>query len=138
MTRKEVSALKKGHFEMVKKELAYVGVAYVASLFIFKVAFFEQDLLTLFRLVSSLFWLYVLPGYSMMLYWKGNLSLLERSVVGTSLSFAVVGMLSYYLGLFGLNISYHVFVLPFLFIAGGLYFSTFNEGGKEIKNIKEQ
>jgi uncharacterized membrane protein len=112
-------ALKKEVFELVKKELKYIGILFLLVLIIFKIAFFKENLVVLFRSVISLFWLFVLPGYFIMLYWKEKLKFLERFIIGIALSAAIIGMSSYYLGLIGLNIKYHAIILPPILILIG-------------------
>lgn len=109
-------ALKKEAFEAIKKEMQYLGLAFIIALIIFKIAFYNEKLLILFRFVLSLFWLFVLPGYFVMLHWSANLDFIERLIIGTALAAGVIGSFSYYLGLFGLHIKYHAIVLPIAII----------------------
>ncbi|MBU90221.1 hypothetical protein CMO94_01660 [Candidatus Woesearchaeota archaeon] len=115
----ELIALKKEVFEQVKEELKYIGILFLLVLIIFKIAFFKEEIIVLLRNVLSLFWLFALPGYSIMLYWKEKLGFLERFVIGIVLSTAIIGISSYYLGLIGLNIKYHTIVLPLVLILIG-------------------
>ncbi len=112
--------MKKEVFDTVKKEFKFIGILFLLALVIFKIAFFKEDLMILFRTVLSLFWLFALPGYFIMLYWKEKLEFTERFVVGILLSAAITGILSYYIGLLGLNIKYHMFVLPLVLIVSGI------------------
>ncbi|MBI2135297.1 hypothetical protein HYU09_04870 [Candidatus Woesearchaeota archaeon] len=112
--------MKKEAFEIIKKEAIYLGLLILLALAIFKIAFFREDLLVLSRTVLSLFWLFVIPGYVIMLYWSEKLGFVERFVIGIFVSASVVGILSYYLGLIGLNIKYHAVVLPIVLILSGI------------------
>ena len=62
--------MKKELFELVKKEFKHIVVLLALGLIIFKIAFFKEELIVIFRYVLSLFWLFVLPGYFIMLYWQ--------------------------------------------------------------------
>lgn len=112
-------ALKKEIFELIKKEAVYMAVLVLAALLIFKIAFYKENIVVLLRIAASMFWLFVLPGYFMMLYWHGKLNFLERCIIGTIIAASAVGITSYYLGIFGLNIKYHTFLLPPILIAAG-------------------
>lgn len=116
-----VIVLKKELFNLVKKELQYIGILFVVALVMFKVVFFKENLIVIFRVVLSLFWLFILPGYFLMLYWKEKLEFIERFIIGIALSLAVVGTLSYYLGLFGLHIKFQTIILPLVLIAAGIW-----------------
>ena len=113
--------MKKEVFNYIIKELMYVGLLFLLALVVFKIAFFKENLTVLIRMVLSLFWLFVLPGYFIMLYWKEKLGFIERFVVGIFISASVVGIASYYLGLFGLNIKYHTILLPLALIVLGIF-----------------
>jgi hypothetical protein len=108
--------LKKETFEFLKKEKFYIGLLFLLALIIFKIAFFKENLSVLFRNVLSLFWLFILPGYFVMFYWKERLEFIERFIIGIALAAGVIGMFSYYIGLIGLNIKYHTFILPTILI----------------------
>ena len=115
--------MKKEIFELVKKELQYIGILFLLVLIVFKIAFFKENFIVLFRSVLSLFWLFALPGYFIMLYWKEHLGFTERFVIGIAISAAIIGIFSYYLGLIGLNIKFHHILLPILLIIIGIFFN---------------
>ena len=112
-----MTALKKEVFNLLMKELKYIGALFLLALIIFKMAFYKENLIILFRNVLSLFWLFVLPGYFIMIYWNEKLEFAERFIIGIILSAAIIGILSYYIGLIGLNIKYHAVVLPLILIS---------------------
>ncbi len=110
-----------GRFEEIKKELLYVGIALIGLIVILKVAFYKESLFVVLKMALSLFWLFIVPGYFLMLFWKERLDFVSRFVLGTALCFAVMGILSYYAGLLGLHIKYHVWIFPPLLILLGGY-----------------
>ena len=112
--------MKKEVFNQARKELKYIGILFLIVLIIFKIAFFKEDTVVLLRNVLSLFWLFVLPGYFIMFYWKEQLGFVERFVIGVAITAAIIGISSYYLGLIGLNIKYHSVVLPLILIFIGV------------------
>ena len=112
--------MKKGIFEEAGKELANIGLLFLLSLAIFKIVFFKENLLILLRSALSLFWLFVLPGYFAMLYWKEKLDFAERIVAGSILCAALIGIAGYYISLIGLNIKYNAVLLPLAIIIIGV------------------
>ena len=120
----ELIALSKALFDFVKKESAYLGVLFLALLLILKIVFFKDNFTVLVKYAVSLFWLFILPGYSAMLYWREKIEFVERIVVGFAVSAAVIGVFSYYIGLIGLNIKYHIFLLPLILIIAGIFFAS--------------
>ena len=113
-------ALRKEIFEELKKELMYLGLIFIIALVSFKIAFFKESTAVLLRNVLSLFWLFALPGYSIMFYWHEKLSFLERFIVGFMIAAAVIGIFSYYFGLLGINVKFHAFALPLILILVGI------------------
>ena len=116
----ELNALKKKVFNQVGREMKYIGLIFVLALIMFKIAFYKENIVVLFRTVLSLFWLFAIPGYFIMLYWKEKLGFMERFIIGIVLSAAIIGVFSYYLGLIGLNLKYHAIVLPLILILLGI------------------
>ena len=115
--------LKKEVFNKLKKELQYIGLLFLIVLIMFKIIFFKENFIVLLRLFFSLFWLFVLPGYFLMFYWKEKLEFVERFIIGIALSVAIIGILSYYLGLLGLHIKFQTVILPLVLIIAGSVFS---------------
>ncbi len=111
--------MKKEFFDSLKKEFQYLGLLFLLILIIFKIVFFKENLVVIFRIILSLFWLFVLPGYFIMLYWKEKLEFMERFVIGIVLAASIIGVFSYYIGLIGLNIKYHAILLPLAVILIG-------------------
>ena len=112
--------MNKEAFNSIKEESKYIGILFIAALIIFKIVYFKESFVVLLKIVASLFWLFVIPGYFAMLFWKEKLEFAERFVIGVLVSAAIIGIFSYYIGLIGLNIKYHAFVLPILISITGL------------------
>ena len=113
-------ALNKEAFNSIKEESKHIGILFIVALIIFKIIYFKENVIVLLKIVASLFWLFAIPGYFLMLYWKEKLEFAERFVIGVLASAAIIGIFSYYIGLMGLNIKYHVFVLPIFIMIIGL------------------
>ena len=116
----ELIALNKEVFNFIKEESKYIGIVFIAALVIFQSIYYKENFLVVLRIIASLFWLFAIPGYFAMLYWKEKLEFTERLIVGIALSAALIGIFSYYLGLMGLNLKYHAFLLPLMIIIIGL------------------
>lgn len=116
-------ALKRKLSELAtKREALGIGMLFLLLCLILKIAFFKEGLASILRMSISLFWLFVLPGYFATLYWKVDIGLMERIALGCTLSAGFIGIASYYLGLAGINIKYHLFILPVLLAVCGIIF----------------
>ena len=105
----------------LKKEFSYIGILFVLFILIFKIIFFKENLIVVFRTVISIFWIFIIPGYFILFYWHEKFNFTERFIIGIALSSAVIGIFSYYLGLIGLNIKYHTIILPLTIILVGVF-----------------
>ena len=116
----ELIALNKETFNLIKKELGHIGILFLIIFIIFKIIYFKDNFIVSLRFVASLFWIFVLPGYFIMLYWKEQIDFTERLIIVVALSAAVIGVSSYYIGLIGLSIKHHGILLPFALIIAGI------------------
>ena len=107
-------------FDKIKNEAIYILILLVISIIALKILFYKEGFAVITRLTLSFFWVFILPGFSIMLYWEDKLSLTERLVISVGLSTAIIGISSYYLGLLGINIKYHAIILPLLLIVTGI------------------
>jgi len=103
-----------------KKELIKVGLIYLGLLIVFILTFYKEPVLNLLRITLGIFYLYVLPGYFLTLYYKERLDFFFRTVLGVVLNTAVLLIVSYYLGILGIHLKYHMYFLPPLFILAGI------------------
>ncbi|MEM4260274.1 MAG: hypothetical protein QXG00_03485 [Candidatus Woesearchaeota archaeon] len=118
--KKKKAKIEKEIFYIIKKEILYFFLLLIILVIAFKIIYFKENLIELFKITLGLFWLFIIPGYAIMLYWAKNLEFLERLIIGSIASMALIGTLSYFSGLFGLHLIYHGFVFPALFIILGI------------------
>ena len=104
----------------MKKEAKILGAVALFLLVFLKIAFYREDALTTIRMASSVVWLFLLPGYAIMLWWAEEIAFLERLIMGSLLSAGIMGAASYYAGLLGLHVQLHALVLPPVFIVAGI------------------
>jgi hypothetical protein len=114
--------LKKEHSDLLRKEVVYLAYVALAIALMLKVAFFRTEFPGIIKSAFSWMILFVIPGHCMMIYWSEKLDFFERMLVGTLIAAGTMGILSYYLALMGLNIKYHMFLLPILLSGAGLFF----------------
>lgn len=118
--------MQKGIFEDLKDEGRIVAVIAVCFLIGLKIILFKEGILVLMRLTLSIMWMFVIPGYLLLLFSRERLSLPVRLVIGTCTAIAAFGLLSYYLGILGIHVQSHPFIIPPAIIAlgMGLFFIT--------------
>ncbi len=114
----------------LKDDLIHLGLFFLACLAIFKTVFFKEDLQVVIMSVGGFFYTFIIPGFALMYYFNDKFDFIERLVVGTALGLAVFGIVSYYTGLFGLNIRYQSLLLPGLFVIAGSFLYYLRERRK--------
>lgn len=115
--------MKKEVFDQLKKEFAIIGVMFVVLLVAFKIIFLSESFFVVFRTLVAIFWLIFIPGFMIMFYWNDKLKFYERFIIGIGVGTAVIGLLSYYLGIIGFSIKFHVILLPLILILFGFFIS---------------
>ena len=102
--------------KQIKNELIYLIISFIVMIIIFKIAFINEGIAIILRTVSSLYFMFIVPGFALLYYWNDKLSFIERFVLSLAVSGAIIGIVSYYLGLAGLHIKYTIIHLPALII----------------------
>lgn len=103
------------------KDIINLGLVMIIVLTAMKIAFYKESILVIVRSSLSLFWILILPGFAIMHYWDDKLDFIEKLIIGAIVSAGATGILSYYLGLLGINIKYHVWIIPPLLIVIGIF-----------------
>ena len=103
-------------FDIVKKEgrkLALVLAILIAAM---QIAFYHSSFFVNLRAGLSLFYLFVIPGYFILLYWHEKIKFIERTLFGSFIAAGLFGALGYYLGLMGLNVNLDAYFFPLITI----------------------
>ncbi len=114
----------------IKEETIYLGIMFILLNALLKIVFYKELFSNILKISFGIFWIFVIPGFCIMYYWADKLNFFQRFIIGTAVGSGIIGTLSYYLGLAGLNIKYHVITLPLLFSIIGITAAT-------IKNKKK-
>ncbi len=118
----------------IKDELIRVGILFLIATIILKIIFYKQDLFTIIKTSLSLFWLFVLPGFILMYYWREKFDFITRLIIGTTLGMAVIGVIGYNLGILGINLTIQSIIIPALCIALGLFLLSKKQGNQNSQN----
>jgi len=111
---------KKYNYTDLKKELIWLTVSFVLAISMLKIIFIKEQIIVIIKITASLFWMFLLPGYVLLLPWKDRLDFLSRSIMGFVLGAALFGLISYSFSILGLHVKYHGLLLPLLFVGIGI------------------
>ncbi len=103
------------------KDMQSLTIIFIVIFILLKIFFFKESIINLIKIEASFYYLFILPGFSLLYYWKNKLNFLERFIIGFAVSLAITGILSYYLGLLGINLNISSWMLPPMIIFGGLF-----------------
>lgn len=70
----------------------------------------------------SFYWLFIIPGQVMLFNFKDTFDFKVRLILGTVLGLGIYGILSYYIGLMGIQVKYHWAIIPFLIMLVSVIF----------------
>ncbi|MEK6837330.1 MAG: hypothetical protein AABX69_01650 [Nanoarchaeota archaeon] len=104
----------------LRNELKLLVIVFAVVAAVVKIAYSKEGIVDVLRVSASLFWLFIVPGYFLTLYWKESLGFMERTVLGSVAAIAIVGITSYYLGLAGLKLQNQTILLPLAITAFSL------------------
>lgn len=104
--------------QQYKDDAMKLGILFASLFGIFQIAFFKESVFVNLRIVFALFYLFIIPGFILMLYWREKLGFVETAVGGSIIAAALFIMYSYYGGLLGLNAFLTTITFPFLTIGG--------------------
>lgn len=102
---------KKSGFD-IKTEVTYMLISFLMTCIVVYAAFYKQDILTIIKTILSLWWLFLLPGYAILLASSKCKRFSERLIFGTVLGIATYSILSYPLAILGIHVKFHVFLIP--------------------------
>lgn len=111
--------------DALKKDGIYFIAAFLAVTVIFKIVFYNEPILSILRLVASIYWLFVIPGTLISYLIFEELVFVERFVIGILMGAVLVAIPAYYLGLLGVDIRYSIFILPAAYMIISLGFMFF-------------
>ena len=109
--------MKREVFDLVKKEAASLGIVFAILAVAMQIAFYKSSFFVVIKSTLSLFYLFVIPGYFIMLYWNEKIKFVERTLFGSFIAAGLFGGLSYYLGIAGLNVNLDAFIFPVVTVA---------------------
>ena len=128
----------KGFFAEIKNELLLLIAVFGFMVIAVKIAYYKESLVVVIRAAASLFWILVLPGYALTLYWRQKIGFIERTIIGAVAAMALTGIISYYLGLAGLKLQNQTALLPLAIIAVSFLAWLKSRAGKGQRQLQEQ
>ncbi len=108
--------------ETIIADLKTAGISCVVTMLIFAAIFSNEPVVSSIRIIVGFFWIFVFPGIFLVNLFPLDVSKgsIEKIILAAIAGSAVVGVVSYYLGLIGFHAKYHSLVLPPVVIAACL------------------
>ena len=88
----------------LKKDILKIIITFIILVVIIKIVFFKEEILVVLMVGLTILYLFIIPGYFIMLYWGDKFDFKERIIIGSCASVALLGLSCYFLGLLGINI----------------------------------
>ena len=103
----------------LKSELINLAILSLLTMIIFKIVLYKESFIIIFLTTLRFFYSIMLPALFLSLYLHKKFTYATRLILGVIIVFALTSILNYYLGLFGVHIKFHPYILPPLFIIVG-------------------
>ena len=101
-----MNALRKGVLELAKG----IAIFFIALTILLQLVFNKESIIVSIRSSFSIVFLFTLPG-SLLLLMLEKISTVQRIIFGTAIGGAIIGILSYYLGIAGFSLPMQVWTL---------------------------
>ena len=119
----------------LKQEVMKLGILLVAVYAAVQIAFYKESPIMVIRLVLSLFFLFVIPGWRVLYILREKIGFLERAISGTLLFAGIFMIMAYYGGFVGVHIKYSTWIIPLIgYAAFIIQFFAPSLNGKARKN----
>ena len=102
--------------KIVINELIKLIIVGIIILIILKIVFYKESMTTILIASLGIFYLFALPGYFIMLYWREKIDFIERIVIGTGIAAGLLGIISFLLGVFNINLFIVGYIYPIMII----------------------
>ena len=113
------------------KEIKYLSIIFAGIIILLKIIFIKESMANILKIGASFYYLLLLPGFSLMYYWKNDLSIMERVIIAFPVSLAILGISGYYFGLIGIQLNLFTWIAPLVIILLGICINLIKS--KEIK-----
>lgn len=107
------------------EETKMLIISFVLAYVIFQIAFYKESFFNILKILAAFYWLYVLPGVAILINFREQFDFKVRLVLGTAVGLGIYAVLSYYIGIFGLNVKYHWIVIPPLIVLSAIWIVPF-------------
>lgn len=100
----------------VLEDIKKILILFILSTILMRIIFFKESVMNVIIIASSLYYLFIIPGFFILYFWKNELSFLERFIISFALSLSVLGISGYYFGLLGIKLSIFAWIAPITII----------------------
>jgi hypothetical protein len=112
------------------QDLGYFSFIYLACALFFVCVFRNSDIFAAFKAITSIFYLFLLPGFVIMELFV-SLDFIERFVLGGIVGYTLVTIIAYYLNVLAYLSLRHIPILPPILIALAVIAKLFLNKRKE-------
>lgn len=96
----------------MKAELKTLGICSLVFAAAMLIIFSSENIWSNLRIILGFIWVFVLPGWSLLLLIKDKLQSVIRFIISIPLSAVIIGTTSYYAALIGIDVHSHGYWMP--------------------------
>ncbi len=85
--------------EIIKSEAKNILIFLVLFFIFWKIIYYKESVFVILKLTLAHFYLFIMPGYLLMLYFYEKLNFVYRLILGICLGYAIQNFLVYYINI---------------------------------------
>lgn len=98
----------------MKNELKILGICSAVFAAIMLIAFSSEGIISSLHIILGFIWVFVLPGWSLLLLTKDKIQPVIRFIIAIPLSAIILGTASYYTAFIGIDVHSHGWWMPLI------------------------
>ena len=107
--------------QMLKEEFIKFGAVVIGLFIFFKIFYFNESLIIVAKIIIAQTYLFIWPGFVIMLCFKDKISFIYRLLIGIGLGYSLNILITYYVNIIiKVNIGRFYWVIPLIMVIAGI------------------
>ncbi len=119
-----------GFAKKAKQDSAKLAILFILVSVILKIVLYKESVLTILAVTAKLFYTMIIPG--MVIFYRLDKNFMFKLILGFVFVLALTGITSYYLGIIGVHVKYHSYIIPPAIMLIGILIFLKNKEAKQI------
>lgn len=106
--------------QMLKEEFIKFSAVVIGLFIFFKIFYLNESMIIVAKIIAAQTYLFILPGFVIMLYFRDNISFIYRLLIGIGLGYSLNTLITYYINIIiKVNIGRFYWIVPLVIVIAG-------------------